>query len=62
MQVGLYQTTLWVWGILEEARGRMDGIPLVIESMVWACVSKHTFGEELEFEAAGKGTFGLAVS
>ena len=40
----------------------MDGMRLVIEFMVWGCVSKHTLGEEWEFEAAGKGTFGLSVS
>ena len=33
----------------------MDGMPLVIEFMVWGCVAKHTLGEEWEFEAAGEG-------
>ena len=37
-------------------------MPLVIEFMVWGCVYKHTLGEEWEFDAAGKGTFGLSVS
>lgn len=48
--------------MLVEARGRMDGMPLVVEFMVWGCVPKYTLGEEWKFEAAGKGTYGLSVS
>ena len=40
----------------------MDGMPLVIEFMVWGCVAKHTLGEGWEFEATGEGFFGLSVS
>ena len=43
MQVGLYQATVWVWGIFEETRGRVDGVLLVIELMVWSCVFLRIF-------------------
>ena len=47
---------------MEEARGRVDGMPLAIEFVVWDCVFRHALGEEWEFEANGMGTFGLSVS